>query len=133
MSAISGLNHTARTLAVYASQVESPRAHARLASVCWPDFDGRDCPAAPLRKVSSDRYVMVAVLLSQAFLTQGACAPPPPLVTFETLPSEVDATWLRSHLHLFQWNERREALTFESGMGVERIDEVPEASSSSHR
>jgi hypothetical protein len=40
--AISGLNHTAPTLAVYASQCGSPRAHARLASGWWPAFAGQD-------------------------------------------------------------------------------------------
>ena len=40
--AISGLNHTAPTLAVYASQCGSPRAHARLASGWWPTFAGQD-------------------------------------------------------------------------------------------
>ena len=39
---ISGLNHTAFDLAVYASQVTVTRHHARLASGCWPGSAGRD-------------------------------------------------------------------------------------------
>jgi len=35
---ISGLNHTACTLAVYASQITVTRIHARLASGWWPTF-----------------------------------------------------------------------------------------------
>ena len=38
---ISGLNHTAYTLAVYASQYRSPAYHARLASGWRPTFTGR--------------------------------------------------------------------------------------------
>ncbi len=37
---ISGLNRTARPLAVYAPQPGSPRVHARLASGCWPALPG---------------------------------------------------------------------------------------------
>lgn len=40
---ISGLNHTACTLAVYASQRRSPGYHARLATGWWPTLAGRDC------------------------------------------------------------------------------------------
>jgi hypothetical protein len=39
---LSGLNHTACALAVYASQPRSPERRARLASACRPGFDGRD-------------------------------------------------------------------------------------------
>lgn len=39
---ISGLNHTACTLAVYASQRRLPVHHARLASGRWPTFTGWD-------------------------------------------------------------------------------------------
>jgi len=38
---ISGLNHTAFDLAVYASQGRSPTHRARLASGCWPGSAGR--------------------------------------------------------------------------------------------
>src|SRR5512135_1876987 len=41
MMSISGLNHTAHSLAVYASQCRLPRHHARLASGCWPSSAGR--------------------------------------------------------------------------------------------
>ena len=52
-SVISGLNHTASALAVYASQGGLPHHHARLASGCWPSSTGRDwLPAGFLRKVS---------------------------------------------------------------------------------
>ena len=51
---ISGLNHTARSLAVYASQPGSPRHHARLASGCWPSSAGRGwLPAGFHREVSA--------------------------------------------------------------------------------
>ena len=40
MNEISGLNDTARALAVYASQGGSPHHHARLASGCWPALPG---------------------------------------------------------------------------------------------
>jgi len=38
----SGLNHTACTFAVYASQRRLPERHARLASGRWPPLHGRD-------------------------------------------------------------------------------------------
>jgi len=41
-SRISGLNHTARSLAVYASQGGSPHRHARLASGWLASLSGRD-------------------------------------------------------------------------------------------
>jgi hypothetical protein len=45
---LSGLNHTARSLAVYASQPGSPRHHARLAPGCWPALpDGAGYPQGP--------------------------------------------------------------------------------------
>src|SRR5512142_119813 len=53
-SRISGLNRTARSLAVYASQPGLPRHRARLASGRWPGFAGRDwLPAGSRRKVSA--------------------------------------------------------------------------------
>ena len=54
ISVLTGLNHTAHPLAVYASQGGSPHHHATLASGCWPNFAGRDSlPAGSLRKVSA--------------------------------------------------------------------------------
>jgi hypothetical protein len=54
---ISGLNNTACTLAVYASQPGSPLDHARLASGWWPALTGRAArssrPAGTLREVSA--------------------------------------------------------------------------------
>ncbi len=51
---ISGLNHTAFDLAVYASQGRLPTRHARLASGCWSSSTRRDYyPQDSLRKVSS--------------------------------------------------------------------------------
>src|SRR4051812_20090574 len=41
MMSISGLNSTARPLAVYASQCRLPEHHARLASGRWPGSAGR--------------------------------------------------------------------------------------------
>jgi hypothetical protein len=50
---LSGLNDAACTLAVYASQGESPHHHARLASGWWPAFAGQDfLLLGPLRRVS---------------------------------------------------------------------------------
>ena len=50
---ISGLNHTACTLAVYAPQRELPHHHVRLASDWWPALVGRDwLPAGSHYKVS---------------------------------------------------------------------------------
>src|SRR6266542_2647440 len=50
---ISGLNHTAYELAVYASCATLAADHARLASGCWPTFAGREClPAGSRKKVS---------------------------------------------------------------------------------
>src|ERR1700722_12928127 len=61
---ISGLNHTARSLAVYASQCRLPEHHARLASGRWPGSAGRGwLPAGSQRKVSAYGFP-----LSQAFL-----------------------------------------------------------------
>jgi hypothetical protein len=42
---LSGLNHTAYGLSVYASQPGSPRDHATLDSGWWPTSTGRDSPA----------------------------------------------------------------------------------------
>ena len=54
MMSISGLNGTARSLAVYASQPGLPRHHARLASGRWPSSAGRAwLPAGFHRKVSA--------------------------------------------------------------------------------
>ena len=53
---LSGLNHTACPLAVYASQPGSPPDHARLASGWWLAFAGQDwLPAGSQRKVSTTR------------------------------------------------------------------------------
>ena len=46
---ISGLNHTAHTLAVYASQCRLPEHHARLATGCWLGVTGRVAPLSSLR------------------------------------------------------------------------------------
>ena len=59
---ISGLNHTARSLAVYASQGGLPHHHARLASGWLASLSGRDwLPAGSQRKVSGH-----SIPLSQA-------------------------------------------------------------------
>src|SRR4051812_20751596 len=64
MMSISGLNHTPRSLAVYASQCRLPEHHARLASGRWPGSAGRGwLPAGFQRKVSAYGFP-----LSQAFL-----------------------------------------------------------------
>src|SRR5580700_5403 len=48
---ISGLNHTARTLAVYASQGGLPHRHARLASGGWPTLPGgTGYPPGPIER-----------------------------------------------------------------------------------
>ncbi len=54
---ISGLNHTAYMLAVYASQPGLPHVHARLASGWWPASTEREwLPAGLQREVSSCCY-----------------------------------------------------------------------------
>jgi len=64
---ISGLNHTACTLAVYAPQRELPHHHVRLASGWGPAFTGRDSlPAGSHYKVSV--AILHHLLLDQAFL-----------------------------------------------------------------
>ena len=50
---LSGLHHTAWSLAVYASSPGLPQTNARLASDCWPSFVGRGwLPAGSHYKVS---------------------------------------------------------------------------------
>ncbi len=49
---LSGLHHTAWTLAVYASQSGLPQNHARLASRCWPGLVTRKIPTKGFRVVS---------------------------------------------------------------------------------
>jgi hypothetical protein len=57
ITSISGLIHTARTFAVYASQDGSLHHHARLASGCWPGSAGRDwLPAGFHRRVSAHKH-----------------------------------------------------------------------------
>ena len=64
---ISGLNHAACTLAVYASQPRSPVDHARLATGWWPTLAGRDLnPQGPYVKFLSCRDLH-NVLLTQAW------------------------------------------------------------------
>lgn len=63
---ISGLNHAACTLAVYASQPRSPADHARLATGWWPTLAGRDLnPLGPYVKFQLCRDLH-NVLLTQA-------------------------------------------------------------------
>jgi hypothetical protein len=51
MMTISGLHHTARSLAVYASQPGLPRHHARLAPGCWPALPGgAGYPQGPIER-----------------------------------------------------------------------------------
>jgi cytochrome P450 enzyme len=59
---LSGLNHAARPLAVYASQSGLPRHHARLASGWWPPLPGRTRTCWVTREVS----VLYRFLLTQA-------------------------------------------------------------------
>ena len=62
---ISGLNHTAYTLAVYAPQRELPHHHVRLASDWWPALVGRDwSPAGFHYKVS------VSILTTSSLTTR---------------------------------------------------------------
>jgi hypothetical protein len=60
---LSGLNRTAWTLAVSASQGGSPLHHARRASGCWPSSAGRD---SFTRRVPTKGFTFVAILLFQA-------------------------------------------------------------------
>jgi len=57
---LSGLNHTASALAVYASQPGLPRDHARLASGWWPAISGR---AFHTRGTPSERFPHCLLLL----------------------------------------------------------------------
>ena len=61
---LSGLNRTACSLAVYASQGGSPLHHARLASGCGPHFAGQDCF---LRGYCEKFQCLIHFLFSQAF------------------------------------------------------------------
>src|SRR5947209_18787593 len=67
---LSGLNHTALALAVYASQPGSPQDHARLASRWWPlcgtGLVTRRIPTKGFRVTSLHRFP-----LPQAYLAQG--------------------------------------------------------------
>jgi hypothetical protein len=65
-TALSGLNHAAYTLAVYASQPPSPTVHARLAPGWWSSLAGRDSnPLGPFVKFPP--YPLHGILLTQAF------------------------------------------------------------------
>ena len=74
---ISGLNGTARSLAVYASQRGSPRHHARLASGRWPSSAGRGWfPAGSHRKVSavaSPFPKLPGALKPRRYFTRASC------------------------------------------------------------
>jgi hypothetical protein len=88
MMSISGLIHTARSLAVYASQCRLPEHHARLASGRWPSSAGRGwLPAGFQRKVSACGFP-----LSQAFLAH-------PLLDSDMVgpvkPAMKDSLWLK--------------------------------------
>jgi hypothetical protein len=71
---ISGLHHTAPTLAVYASQGGSPRHHARLASGWWPAFAGPDWKPA---RVHAGRFLC----LMSAFDALSTFPPPQGFMT----------------------------------------------------
>lgn len=53
---VSGLNHAAHLLPVYASHPGSPRRHARLGSGWWPALAGRDWLPAWFRRPVSASY-----------------------------------------------------------------------------
>jgi len=77
-SVLSRLHGTARTPAVYASQGESLRHHARLASGRWPGFAGQDAASCkvPTKGFNCMRFRSVhRIPLSQAFLTQAKQIP----------------------------------------------------------
>ncbi len=67
---LSGLNHTAPTLAVYASQLSFPLSqsygHARLASGWWSTLAGRDLSPATSQHEVSFTFPLVDLLLIQA-------------------------------------------------------------------
>ena len=77
-SLISGLNYTACTLAVYASQHGLPQCHARLASGWWPTFTGRDLlPAGSPYKVSAmppHCFPLVQAFLAHVDLSMQCCS-----------------------------------------------------------
>src|SRR3954464_9007327 len=87
---ISGLNGTARSLAVYASQCRLPEHHARLASGRWPGSAGRGwLPAGFQRKVSAYGFP-----LSQAFLAH-------PLLDSTSKYNPIERCWGILEMH---WN-----------------------------
>lgn len=63
-NSLSGLNHTAYMLAVYASPTGSPLFDARLASGWWPTLTGRD--SNPLGPIARFQLVLHGILLAQA-------------------------------------------------------------------
>ena len=68
---LSRLNHTALTLAVYASQHRLPGHHARLASGCRPALpDGSGYPLGSIERFLSS-VLCHLIPLSQAFVAQG--------------------------------------------------------------
>ena len=88
---ISGLNHTALALAVYASPAGSPQADARLAFRCRPDSTERDwLPAGFQRKVS----VMLPKSLPPFPSSLGAM-----LGSFETYLAKHDVILTSGHGH----------------------------------
>ena len=98
---LSGLNHTAFDLAVYASQDWPPHHHARLASGCWSGFTGRDLypQGSSERFQSSSLFLLVCLFpASLAYWRQRreeCCNPPEALTSLERLlpPARCARLW----------------------------------------
>ena len=65
---LSGLNHTAWTLAVYASQSGLPQSHARLASRCWPLYG----TGLVTRRIPTKGFRVVSYISSSLLKLPGA-------------------------------------------------------------
>jgi hypothetical protein len=88
---LSGLNHAARALAVYASRPGSPRHHARLATGWWPPLPDRGCTCWVPREVSAP-------------LVTTASLPPHPGFAWRTETvnfGDAGVLQMRCELHLF--------------------------------
>jgi hypothetical protein len=88
MMSISGLNRTARSLAVYASQCGLPRHHARLASGRWPSSAGRGLVAPQGSIERFPRYI----------------ASPFPKLSWRTLLLDSTAIWSLPFILPKTWN-----------------------------
>ena len=108
-SLLSGLNHTARALAVYASQPGSPLVHARLAFGWWPSLAGRDFnPLGPFERFQLRHlpFSFPRLPLAHRRPGQGCGAAVRPRSTAALLRSGSSLTWSSTARHLEMPSER---------------------------